>query len=155
MHFKVCLKLYPTICKESDSTFTVASCILTSPPQVVKKNTETPLATQYYDLTSSSAFTYSLGLLQMSPKCYISGSLGWSVSQGPVITTGSNPAAFLTIAATTGVYSIATGQNLNDWGTYTIQISSVTFNGVTYNGASASTTLDAPSSFILYAHKGC
>ncbi len=61
----------------------------------------------------------------------------------------------MTIDATTGVYSIATGLNLNDWGTYTILISSVTFQGVTYNGASPSTTLDAPSSFILYAHKGC
>lgn len=53
------------------------------------------------------------------------------------------------------MYSIPTGQNLNDWGTYTIQISSVTFGGITFNGASSATTLVAPSSFILYAHKGC
>jgi hypothetical protein len=109
IHFKVCLKIYPTICKESDSVFTVAHCILTSPPKVVQVNTATALTTQYYDLSSTSAFSYPLGLYQASPLCYISGSLGWTVSQGPVITTGANPGAFLTIDATTGVYSIAAG----------------------------------------------
>ena len=134
MHFKVCLDLYPLKCGEFDSTFTVGNCLLTSAPQVVVKDTVNPLISQHYDLSSTVGFTYELGLLQLTPRCYISSATSWTLSQGPVI-LGSNAADFLSIDPNTGVYSIAAGQDPNNWGTYTVQISSVTFQGTTYTGA--------------------
>ena len=39
MHFKVCLELYPTVCTEFDSTFSVTGCdVATSPLKVVMKD---------------------------------------------------------------------------------------------------------------------
>jgi hypothetical protein len=40
MRFKVCLELYPTVCTEFDSTFSVTGCVITitDPLKVVMKD---------------------------------------------------------------------------------------------------------------------
>ncbi len=58
---------------------------------------------------------------------------------------------FNNIASATGVYSIASHSDPNRAGVFTIAITAVIVNGVTYNGAS----LVTPSTFVLTASTGC
>ena len=66
--------------------------------------------------------------------------------------SGPEPANFNTIGASTGIYSVGPTTTTSQSGSYTIQIATVTVNGVVYG---TSPSLGSPSSFILTVVNPC
>ena len=103
------------------------------------------LADQTYTLSSALTLSYHLAV-KLTPSCGYTSS-GWSVTaSGPV------PANFNTIDALTGTYSVGPTTTLSQSGTYTIQVTSVVVNGITYGTSPA---LISPSSFTLTVLNPC
>jgi hypothetical protein len=121
---------------------TITACVVTS-VKVVQAPSKVDLASQSYQLMSPTDWTYPLTTLQ-SPDCGYP-STGWTVAQGPVI-SGNSPEYFLTINDS-GVFTVGVtaGSSYERAGEYTVLISSVTVNGVTYG----QTSLLSPKEFIL------
>ena len=66
--------------------------------------------------------------------------------------SGPEPANFNTIDASTGAYSVGPTTTTSRSGTYTIQVATVTVNGIVYG---TSLSLVSPSSFILTVVNPC
>ena len=89
--------------------------------------------------------SYQLAV-KLTPSCGYTGS-GWSVTA-----SGPEPANFNTIGASTGAYSVGPTTTTSQSGSYTIQIATVTVNGIVYG---TSPSLGSPSSFILTVVNPC
>ena len=66
--------------------------------------------------------------------------------------SGPAPANFNTIEASTGAYSVGPTTTTSQSGTYTIQVTAVTVNGIVYG---TSPSLVSPSSFTLTVVNPC
>ena len=112
--------------------------------QVVESPSLGNLSPQTF-LLNNTPFTYPLTTKQ-TPNCgYLSSA--WAVSQTKISGVSTRTSDYSTIDAVIGVYSIPAMNQANRAGIFNIAITSVTVNGVIYNGAS----LVSPSTFILDA----
>jgi len=126
-------------------TLTITPCVVTS-LKVVQLSDLGDLAAKAYSLSSVSILNYPLTTKQ-TPACGYASS-GWIASAvGPV------PANFALIRISSGVYSVGPTALTNQRGTYTITITNVVVDGVTYDGSTY--VLDSPSSFILDVGSPC
>jgi len=120
---------------------------------VVQQSNNGNLVNQAYSLLSATQFDYQLTTKQ-TPSCGYTSS-GWTIAAGTII-SGTKPEFFTgsgNINAATGLYyiSVSDGSSTSRFGQYTVQITSVTVNGVAWTQAS----LALPNSFILTVSSGC
>jgi hypothetical protein len=127
--FEVCLANYPSQCVTFSSSVVITDCVITA-VQVVESPGLGALSLQNYYLTNTP-FAYPLTTKQ-TPNCGYTSS-GWAVT-----VTGTNPTYttnFAVINPATGVYGFGGMNQADRVGTYTIAISAVVLNGVTYSGS--------------------
>jgi hypothetical protein len=140
--FHISLTNYPKVFSTITTSVTITACVVTS-VKVVQAPSKFDLASQSYQLMSPTDWTYPLTTLQ-SPDCGYPSS-GWMVAQGPII-SGNSPDEFLTINDS-GVFTVGVtaGSSYERAGEYTVLISRVSVNGITYD----QTSLLSPKEFIL------
>lgn len=108
-------------------TITLTKCIVNS-VKIVRTSNGASLSSKTYVMDSTATLTYQLFTYQ-TPACGYP-STGWTID-----VTGPVPANFKSIDSTTGLYSVGPTYGLGQEGTYTVKITNVDVDQISYGQA--------------------